>query len=273
MLSWLLSLALPASAAVLPRAYSHNDYKQARPLLEALDRGFMAVEADVYLKNGDLLVGHEENETRPGVTLRSLYLDLLQARVRAAGTVHPGGPKGFLLLVELKSDGETTYKALRAQLQAYEEMLTVFTPDSIEERAVTVLVSGNRPKDLMRAEPRRLCAVDGDLGDLDKTDKTLFPLISDWWWKAFNDEGEGELDAAALARLKQYVERAHAKGRQIRFWGGPDSERVWGQLHDAGVDRINTDNLAGLEKFLKAKPSPLDQAGARAEGLLAAPLP
>lgn len=32
----------------LDRAHAHNDYEHARPLIDALERGFGSVEADVY---------------------------------------------------------------------------------------------------------------------------------------------------------------------------------------------------------------------------------
>ena len=42
----------------LPQGHSHNDYYNKRPLLDALTNGFCSVEADVFLKNEKLLVGH-----------------------------------------------------------------------------------------------------------------------------------------------------------------------------------------------------------------------
>ena len=41
----------------LGQAHAHNDYYHKRPLLDALSHGFCSVEADVFLKNGRLLVG------------------------------------------------------------------------------------------------------------------------------------------------------------------------------------------------------------------------
>jgi glycerophosphoryl diester phosphodiesterase len=49
------------------------------------------------------------------------------------------------------------------------------------------------------------------------------------------------------------VRTAHAQGRQIRFWGLQDEPGVWQELWDAGVDLINTDRLADLNRFLSAR--------------------
>ena len=46
------------SVTPLPRAHAHNDYYHRRPLLDALDQGFCSVEADIYLVEDRLLVGH-----------------------------------------------------------------------------------------------------------------------------------------------------------------------------------------------------------------------
>ncbi len=50
--------------------------------------------------------------------------------------------------------------------------------------------------------------------------------------------------------LRAFVERAHAQGRQVRFWNTPDRREVWQALKEAGADLIGTDDLAGLAAFL-----------------------
>ena len=76
-------LAGAASAAepvLLPRAHAHNDYEHARPLAEALERGFGSVEADVWLVDGALLVAHDRKDVKPARTLAALYLEPLRER-------------------------------------------------------------------------------------------------------------------------------------------------------------------------------------------------
>jgi hypothetical protein len=53
--------------------------------------------------------------------------------------------------------------------------------------------------------------------------------------------------------LRQIVEKAHQQGRKVRFWNAPDTSEGWQLLWSAGVDLINTDDLAGLETFLRAR--------------------
>ena len=49
----------------LENAHAHNDYLHERPLFEALDLGFNSVEADIFLVDGQLLVGHSRDQLKP----------------------------------------------------------------------------------------------------------------------------------------------------------------------------------------------------------------
>jgi hypothetical protein len=237
----------------LVHAHAHNDYLHQRPLLDALDHGFCSVEADVWLVNGRLLVAHDKDKVIPERTLEALYLDPLREWVkRNGGRVFPDGPP-VTLLIDVKSDAEPTYTALREALSRYADMLTVFRANVTETKAVTVILSGNRALNAIAREEVRFAALDGRLDDLEGSNsRHLMPLISDRWSTAFQWRGVGELPAEEKQKLKDLVSKAHAQGRRIRFWSAPDSPPGWRELLAAGVDLINTDNLEGLEDFLRA---------------------
>jgi hypothetical protein len=238
----------------LAAAHAHNDYEHARPLFDALDHGFCSVEADIYLVDGKLLVAHNRPDVKPERTLEALYLDPLLARVRAGnGSVYRGGPR-FTLLIDLKSDGPQTYAVLAKTLAKYAEMLTTIRDGKLQPGAITVVISGNRPMKEVAAEKVRYAGIDGRLADLD-SDKPaeLMPMISDNWGLHFRWRGEGEIPAAERARLREVVEKAHKAGRTVRFWNIPANAAIWGELSTAGVDLINTDDLAGLEKYLRER--------------------
>lgn len=257
-----LALALPAVAAgpaPLARAHSHNDYEQPRPLFDALEHGFCSIEADIYLVNGELLVAHDLKDVRPGRTLEALYLAPLRERTRtndgrvfAAFATNPPAWE-FTLLVDIKRDVASVYPVLRDLLERYEPMLTVFTPTSTTPRAVTVLLSGDRPFAQAAAEPRRLYALDGRLRDLEANPSVhLYPLISDSWFTTFPGVFSEDWSEATRARVAEFVTRTHAQGRRLRFWATPDRRPFWRALHGAGVDYIGTDNPAGLAAFLNS---------------------
>ena len=238
----------------LTRAHAHNDYEHTRPLLDALDHGFCSIEADIWLVDGKLLVAHERGKVKPDRTLQALYLDPLRERVRRnGGRLYPAGPPA-ILLIDVKSDAEATYAALRELLKEYGDVLTVFRNGSVQAKAITVIISGNRAAKTIAAESVRYAAVDGRIEDLESNAPgSLIPLVSDNWTKVFKWHGTDPLPDDERHHLKQIVEKAHAQGRKVRFWATPDKPEVWAALFDAGVDLINTDDLEGLHKFLLSR--------------------
>jgi len=245
--------ALPEGKSPKPlrHAHAHNDYEHKRPLFDALECGFCSVEADIWLVDGKLLVAHDRNQVKPERTLQSLYLDPLRERARRnGGRVYLSGPE-VILLVDVKSDAEPTYSALREVLKEYSDLLTVFRSGSTATNAVTVIISGNRDRNRMEKETVRYAALDGRLEDLESNASSHFiPLVSESWSKLFKWRGAGAMPKEEKEELAQTVMKSHAQGRRIRFWATPDRAEVWKELLDAGVDLLNADDLAGLQKFL-----------------------
>lgn len=191
-----------------------------------------------------------------GRTLESLYLAPLREIIkRNGGSVYPGDPDPFTLLIDIKSDAVPTYRALHEELRRYGRTLTKFVPSGVKDGAVTAIVSGNRPRELMREQRVRYAAYDGRLSDLGvTTDPTFMPLISDNWTKNFTWRGTGPMPEAEREKLRDIAETAHANSQRVRFWATPETspqrEAVWQELLAAQVDYINTDHLDALEDFL-----------------------
>ena len=250
-------LRVPDQARALPAAHAHNDYEHERPLRDALDQGFTSVEADIWLVDGELLVAHDLDAVVPGRTLESLYLSPLEARAAMNhGPVIARHREPMQLLVDVKSEAEATYAALDRVLRRHPRLLTSWDAAGERPGAVTVVVSGNRDLPAMQAQEVRYAAYDGRLENLDGgLPATLVPLISANWSSVSTWTGAGPFPAADRARLHDIVERAHAAGRRVRFWETNDApgaarRALWTQLLRAGVDHLNTDDLAGLRRFL-----------------------
>jgi glycerophosphoryl diester phosphodiesterase len=241
----------------LPSAHAHNDYDHRRPLQDALDRGFNSVEADVWLVDGELRVAHDLADAEPGRNLESLYLKPLADRVRQNhGQVYKHG-RDFQLLIDIKSDGPSTYAAVHQALTKYRGISTIFVNGRVHEGAVTSVISGNRPLDDMKAQNVRYAGYDGRLGDLHSgMPASLMPLVSDNWSNVFTWRGVGPMPEAEKTKLRDIVVSAHHAGYKVRFWETPDTpgaarEALWRELVAANVDYINTDDLHGLEDFLR----------------------
>ena len=238
----------------LLHAHAHNDYEHQRPLLDALDQGFCSVEADIFLVEDKLLVAHNRKDVKPERTLQALYLDPLRERVkRNGGRVFPNGPE-FSLLIDLKTEWRAIYPALRAVLTNYSDLFSTFRGGAEQTNAITVVISGNRAKEMFVGETVRFATYDGTLADLDSSESANFiPWISANWAENFAWRGQGAMPVADSTRLKDILTKAHAQGRRVRFWGAPDKVVFWRALRDAGVDLINTDDLPGLANFLNGR--------------------
>ena len=243
--------AISAVAMPLKHAHAHNDYYHERPLLDALDNGFCSVEADIFLVDDELRVGHSRFELKPGRTLESLYLQPLQQRIQTNNGQVYRQPARFTLLVDIKTESEKVYPVLRAKLQEYRNILCRVEDGKFYNNAVQVVISGDRPRKLIAAEKVRFCGIDGRIDDLDSdTPAHWMPLISDRWSSHFKWRGRGEMPEYEQEKLKRIVDVAHRAGRRVRFWATPEKPRVWQVLLDAGVDHVNTDQLEELRAFL-----------------------
>lgn len=105
----------------VPRTHAHNDYENKYPLFDALHNGFISVEADIWLYGTQLRVAHDpvsNPTTLP--TIEDLYLTPLRdlaSQVNNGGIYADGTP--LLLLVDIKSEGVSTYERLHNVLTNY----------------------------------------------------------------------------------------------------------------------------------------------------------
>lgn len=265
----------PAEPVALAQAHAHNDYEHPRPLLDALSHGFMSVEADVFAAPlppemmaalpvalplvSTLYVAHDPQDIRPEGTLRRLYLDPLWERFEQDGQLYPDQVAPLQLLIDFKTEAETTWLVLEPILEDYAPMLTRYADGEVHPGMVTVVISGNRPTNTLAAQAQRLAFIDGRLPDLDSPSPVeLMPLISDNWGNHFRWRGEGPMPEDEQAKLLSTIEQTQALGARLRFWATPDApgparEALWTVLADAGLDHINTDDLPGLAAFLRER--------------------
>ena len=235
--------------------WSHNDYEQERPLFKALEFGYQMIEADIHLIDGNLYVSHDHPEDLERTPLlQDLYLDPLAEHIeRMDGEVLPESDVTFYLVIDVKTEAETTYRVLTDVLEPYRELFTRKKDGVFVNGPMRLLISGNRPQ-LTEDEPDRIAFIDGRIPDIGTgLSSDVYPLISDNWNNYFSWDGTGEMPAEEFEELVSITERVHEEGKMIRFWATPDAEPVWEVLLDAGVDVINVDDLKGLNDFLQDK--------------------
>ncbi|RYE91684.1 MAG: hypothetical protein EOO77_47865, partial [Oxalobacteraceae bacterium] len=145
--------------------HSHNDYWRRVPLYDALRWGCTGVEADVWLFDDDLFVGHSTNALTKDRTFRSMYVDPLVKMLDHRNEVGNFAPvssvrngvfetapeQTLVLLVDFKNDGRDIFPRVSQQLTAFREKgyLTYFNGETTIEGAITVVATGNAPFDLI----------------------------------------------------------------------------------------------------------------------------
>ena len=240
---------------ILNNAHAHNDYYHDKPLLDALSQGFISVEADIFLVDGQLMVAHSRAEIKSENTFSKLYLQPLWERFQKnKGFIHPDYQE-FTLLIDFKAQGKETYQTLIKKIAPFQKMLTYYQKGTKYPGAVSLIISGARPIEMIKSEPnKRWVGIDGRTEDLEKSIKAYnYPLISQNWNKLFKWRGKGEFPKEEKEKLDLLIQKTHQLGAKIRFWATPDKENVWQVLNEAGVDLVNIDNLEGYKNWYLKK--------------------
>jgi hypothetical protein len=264
-LSLAFALAVTAGVVRLPAqsncprgalpAYAHNDYLNAHPLSEALSLGFKGVEADVFLVNGELQLGHDRRAAAQDGNFETLYLAPLRELVARCGTLTADG-QPFLLTLEIKEKSRPTFDTLVAVLARYPDVfsgnrgppaasghgtppvqavLVGWYPPGFAD---SISIPLSRQARLQRADKPPADAADRGVGliSLDYAETMGRRWAPPWqrrhWLSAIR------ATKAAFPALR------------IRTYHVPVNERVYRELLASGVDLIGTPDLAETARLL-----------------------
>jgi hypothetical protein len=248
-----------AQLVPLPNAFAHNDYRHKHPLFDALQNGYTNIEADIFLRGDRLIVAHIDPYFKRSRTLEALYLKPLADRIAGNhGEVYGGYTSPVILMIDIKTDANKTYAALKPLLEKYKFMLSGVNDGKVTTGAVTVVLSGHKPYQMLQAEQTRLAFIDEDLrkADKDTTVTEVYRMASCKYSTLLKWRGNGLMSAGEQNKLCAFVAIAHRNGEKVRLWASPENYTVWQQLLKCGVDLINTDKLSMLRSFLlKQKPA------------------
>ena len=226
-----------------PQVFAHNDYEKPQPLTAAIAQKADYIEADVFVRNGQLVLGHMPAEADTSKrTLENVYLKPIVALfAKNKDRVSPDRRYTFSLMIDAKDKADEVIPLLRALL---EQHLTVFNRSG-SPTAIRVVISGNRPRPEQLLDHPAFIFFDGRPSELydDETVKRV-ALISDNFRSYARWDGTGEISDDDKAKLKRIIKRAHEAGCPIRFWNAPDNPVAWKQLRKLGVDIMNTDKVA-----------------------------
>lgn len=223
-------------------AHAHNDYEHARPFHDAYALGFGSIEADVYLRDGQLYVAHDAKDIKPERTLQKMYLAPVLEKITQNNGWPYAGRKSLQLLIDIKDNGATTLAALQKLLVPHRQAL----------RHVRIVVSGAMPPPDSLANQDAIFTFDGRKDLLySKAASPHVKLVSasmlsfgKYW------DGQTPLDPEVRERLVTFIALQHAQRKLVRLWATPNNATAYQTLKDLGVDYIGSDDLAGLAAFL-----------------------
>jgi hypothetical protein len=237
----------------LPNAFAHNDYRHRRPLFDALQNGYTNIEADIFLERDHIIVAHINPFFKRNRTLETLYLKPLSEIIeKNNGQVYKGYNQPVILMIDVKTGAKNTYNALKPLLEKYRPILSSYDHGKFSPGAVTVVLSGHKPYNLIKGEETRLAFIDEDLRKTfkDTTTANVYPMSSCKYSKLLAWTGNGAIPENERLRLCAYVDMAHKNREKVRLWASPEKAVVWKELLKCGVDLINTDKLVSLKNFL-----------------------
>jgi alkaline phosphatase len=244
---WIL-LGLPGFTQAQPvsysmaNAHSHNDYEQKRPFHGAYELGFGSVEADVFLKDGELYVAHNWKDITPDRTLKALYVDPILEKVNAnKGWPYPGRQE-LQLLIDIKNTGPATLDALQELLAPHRKTL----------KHVRIVISGEMPAPDELVTKNKLFTFDGRKNLVySKKASPRVELVSSsimdfgGYW-----DGKKPMTESMRNNISKFVALQHAQKKLVRLWATPNTELGYRTLQELGIDYIGADDLIGLATFL-----------------------
>ena len=244
-LLFVLRVAAQPALYTTANAHAHNDYRNTTPYWNAYQHGFGSIEADVYLRSGELIVAHDTQEIRLHRTLEQLYLLPVQSCLQQNnGSPYPDKTIQLQMLIDIKADSVNALNELIRELEQHP--LLTHTP------LVKWVISGNRPAPGAFNSYPSYIWFDGELNRSYSPDALKkIVMFSDDFARYSEWKGTGPLPDADRERLQAAIGLARKAGKTVRFWNAPDTAAAWQEFMKLKVDFINTDHLAGLDDYLK----------------------
>ena len=154
------------------------------------------------------------------------------------------------LLVDFKGDADKSAELLQRAVGPLRPYLSrVDKKGRFHQGKITVLISGNRPKEhtLVHKSGERFLFLDGRQRDIrDNTDTTLVPMVSLPW----RDLHLARVLGRGEQHMKNIVQKAHEQGKRIRIWGAPNHEEAWLSMVKSNIDLVSVDDHPRYLRFV-----------------------
>ncbi|PVI00476.1 hypothetical protein DM02DRAFT_563109 [Periconia macrospinosa] len=263
---------------ILPKPFhSHNDYWRDVPFYSGLSYGAVSTEADVWLINGTLYVGHERSALTKERTLESLYVNPILDTLHRQNPITEFAPEPtqngvfdtssgqtLYFFIDLKTPGPETWPVVLKALEPLRSgnWLSTYDGKTFTSKPVTVIGTGNTPLNLVQEAVPRDAFFDAPLAALSTTSSNITsndsPIASTDFAASFGEVRNQEFNSTQLDTLREQIKTAHAKGIKVRYWNQPaypvgTRNAVWRILWDEGADFLNADDLEGVAGFWEGR--------------------
>ncbi|KAJ5177153.1 uncharacterized protein N7482_003030 [Penicillium canariense] len=252
--------------------HSHNDYWRERPFYTGLSKGCSSTEADVWLYNGTLYVGHDQSALTPERTLQSLYinpiLDILERQNPTSAFITSPTKNGvwdtapeqtLYFFIDVKTSGRETFQAVIEALEPLREkgyLSTVRDGKNLTNGPITIIGTGDTPLDMVAPVLDRDYFFDAPLANLNDPiyaaiDGLVSPVASTDFEQAVGKltvDTDPILNDDQLRALRDQIATAKKRGIGARYWNTPywpvrQRNLVWRTLLREGVFLLNADDL------------------------------
>lgn len=229
------------------KIHSHNDYNQSIPFWDAYSNGASSIEADIFLRDNNLYVAHDQENITASRTLESLYLQPLETALKMKYKKE----QSLFLLIDIKTEAEPTLNKLISILKKYKTIT--------ENQNIKIIISGNRPNAEQYSKYPDFIYFDfQELGkSISKENWEKVATVSVDFKKYSKWNGLGRLTEEDYNNVSAVVSQAKATSRPFRFWGAPDTKSAWKAFSELGVDIINTDKPYNCVQYLETLPKRL----------------
>ncbi|PWY96376.1 hypothetical protein BO94DRAFT_453622 [Aspergillus sclerotioniger CBS 115572] len=255
--------------------HSHNDYWRDIPFYTGISKGCISTEADVWLYNDTLYVGHDESSLTESRTLESLYinpmLDVLKRQNPTSrfvtsptnnGVFDTSTAQTLYFFIDVKTSGPETFAAVIKALEPLRErgyLTSLKNNNTLTTGPITVIGTGNTPLAMVGPVADRDYFFDAPLGALSESryqdiDQYISPIASTNFGAVVGMIEGGEVSGEQRDVLRKVINIAAQRGIGARFWGTPYwpirvRDSVWRTLVDEGVALLNADDLDAVTKY------------------------
>ncbi|KAJ5716512.1 hypothetical protein N7493_008423 [Penicillium malachiteum] len=257
--------------------HSHNDYWREKPFWTGLSKGCASTEADVWLYNGTLHVGHDQSALTEDRTLESLYinpvLEVLDRQNPESPFLTEPTKNGvwdtapdltLYFFIDVKTSGPETFKAVIQALEPLREKgyLSTFKDGVVKYGPVTIIGTGETPLDMVAPVSDRDYFFDAPLANLNDPefahiDGTISPIASTNFAAAVGKitvDTDPILTDEQLNSLREQISTAESRGIGARYWNTPHwptrtRNLVWRTLLREGVFLLNADDLDAVAAY------------------------